>query len=45
MLLPMSFVLILHDELSVLVDVCVRTFLKSMARNLSVCYALCSCYP
>ena len=40
MLLPMSFVLILHNELSVQVDVCVRTFLKSLARNLFVCYAL-----
>ena len=39
MLLPMSFVLILHDELSVQVDVCVRTFLKFLAKNLFVCCA------
>ena len=45
MLLLMSFVLILHDRLSVPVDVCVHTFLKSLARNLFVCAALRSCYP
>ena len=33
MLLLMSFVLILHDELSVPVDVCVHAFQKSLAKK------------
>ena len=33
MLLLTSFVLILHDELSVPVDVCVHTFPKSLAKT------------
>ena len=45
MLLPIPFVLILHGELSVQVDMCVSTFLKSLAENFFVCYVLCSCYP
>ena len=41
MLLTMSSVLILHDKLSVPVDMCVHTFLKSLGKNLFVYYAIC----